>query len=101
MADRRITAALRAVRDIRAQTDRLEAALVELEETVGGGHRSDVVDMLDSPQAAAAAGLAASTWQTYVSIGKAPAADEVVSGRPLWRAGTVAAWVRDRKGGGS
>ena len=96
MTDRRIGAALRAVRDIRARIDRLEATLVEIGDTTGW-HKPHVTDMLDTSQAAKTAGLTPSTWQTYVSIGKAPAADEVVSGRPLWRLETVQRWAKSRK----
>lgn len=58
--------------------------------------------LLSVSEAAALAGVAASTWRTYVARGQAPAPDVYVTpDRPRWRRATVEAWMAARPGQGT
>jgi hypothetical protein len=57
--------------------------------------------MLTIEQAATRAGVAASTWRSYVSRGQAPSADERDEwGHPRWNESTVDYWLATRPGQG-
>lgn len=87
-------------RALQQTVSRLRDNLAEIERLIAGvadDASSELTGLLDTVGAAAAAGVAKATWTTYVSLGRAPAADVTVSGRPLWRPETVAAWAATRK----
>ncbi|GAB1646753.1 helix-turn-helix transcriptional regulator [Krasilnikovia sp. MM14-A1259] len=68
---------------------------------------TDADAWLDPTEAAALAGVAPSTWRSYVSRGYAPAPDDPDSGsapqrrRPRWRTSAVEAFRIDRRGQGT
>jgi hypothetical protein len=57
---------------------------------------ADVLDYLGS----LGAGIARSTWSTYVARGQAPAAEGRVGAYPVWRPSTIQAWQESRPGHG-
>lgn len=57
--------------------------------------------MLANTEAAALAGVAASTWRKYVSDGYAPSPDMRLGGKPFWRPETIERWKTIRPGQGA
>lgn len=57
-------------------------------------------DQLTAKEAAALAGLAASTWRDYVSRGTAPRPDGRLGNQTWWWRSTVEEWLASRPGRG-
>lgn len=93
MTDHALRALEKAVGRLRDDLEEVERLIADLDD----GRERVMADMLDTAAAARAAGVAPSTWKTYVSLGHAPTADATISGRPLWRPETVATWAANRK----
>jgi predicted DNA-binding transcriptional regulator AlpA len=60
-----------------------------------------VTDQLSSQEAAALAGIAASTWRDYVADGRAPKPDGKIGGSNWWYRSTVEQWNANRPGRGA
>jgi predicted DNA-binding transcriptional regulator AlpA len=60
-----------------------------------------VTDQLTAKEAAALAGVQPSTWDAYITRGRAPKADGRLGNQRWWYRATVEQWMRDRPGRGA
>lgn len=67
---------------------------------MGRMERGEMTDRLTTKEAAALAGVAVSTWDSYLTRGYAPDPDGWFGNQRYWLRSTVEAWKANRPGRG-